>query len=114
MAALKNCSEGENCNLQRDGVPHERRRRPPSSFGTLRSASLEVLDDDRPLVPPMIQIIAFMLFALLLRNTRSNTMGRVPLETIIPESSNWLRTMGRGPGQRPIVSVGQSGPTRSQ
>ena len=58
----------------------------------------------------MIQTIGFMLFALLWRNT----VGRVPLETIIPESSDWLRTMGRGPGQRPIVSVGQSGPTRSQ
>jgi len=62
----------------------------------------------------MIQIIAFMLFALLSRNTTRNIMGRMPLETIIPESSDWLRTMGRGPGQRPKVSVGQSGPTRSQ
>ncbi len=58
----------------------------------------------------MIQIIAFMLFALLWRNTR----GRVPLQTIISESSDWLRTMGRGPEQRSIVSVGQSSPTRSQ
>jgi hypothetical protein len=94
MAALKNCSEGElrtatysvTGSFMNVGVAR------PLLFGALFSASLEVLDDDRPLVPPMIRIIAFMLFALLWRNT----MGRVPLETIFSESSTGYARWGAG------------------
>lgn len=49
---------------------------------------LEVLDEDRPVVALWIQVIAFMLFAVIWRNS----VGRGPLETIISDASDWVRT----------------------
>ena len=48
---------------------------------------LEILDEDRPVVSLWIQIIAFMLFALMWRAS----MGKGPLEAIISEASDWTR-----------------------
>jgi hypothetical protein len=54
---------------------------------------LEVLpEEDRPMVTLWIQVIAFMLFALMWRSS----MGRGPLEAIISEASDWTRRRVRG------------------
>ncbi|WP_104046037.1 heparan-alpha-glucosaminide N-acetyltransferase domain-containing protein [Arthrobacter sp. ZGTC412] len=78
---------------------------PFAAFGamtlTLYSAhvillSLDILDANRPLVGLWIQIISFMLFALVWRSS----IGRGPLELIISDSSDWVRTKIRAPGPR--------------
>ncbi|HRO31751.1 MAG TPA: hypothetical protein PK220_15245, partial [Citricoccus sp.] len=48
---------------------------------------LAILDEGRPVVSLWIQIIGFMLFALMWRAS----MGKGPLEAIISESSDWTR-----------------------
>lgn len=59
--------------------------------------SLEVLDEDKPMVSLWIQVISYMLFALMWRSC----MGRGPLETIISDASDWVRTRIRTPRERP-------------
>jgi uncharacterized membrane protein len=58
---------------------------------------LEVLDEERPVVSLWIQVISFMLFALVWRSS----MGRGPLETIVSDASDWVRTRIRTPRERP-------------
>jgi uncharacterized membrane protein len=69
---------------------------PFAAFGamtlTLYSAhviilSLDVLDENRPMIGLWIQIIAFMLFAVVWRSS----VGRGPLELIIADASDWIR-----------------------
>lgn len=48
---------------------------------------LEILPEDQPVVNLWIQVISFMLFALMWRNT----LGKGPLEAIISDSSDWTR-----------------------
>jgi hypothetical protein len=50
--------------------------------------AIDVLDPARPRVSLWVQIISFMLFALVWRSA----MGRGPLEQIISDSSDWVRT----------------------
>jgi uncharacterized membrane protein len=57
---------------------------------------LEILPEDRPAVSLWIQVIAFMLFALMWRAS----MGKGPLEAIISEASDWTRRRVRGPTAR--------------
>lgn len=79
---------------------------PFAAFGamtlTLYSAhcvllTIEVLDEGRPMVSLWIQIISFMLFALMWRNS----MGKGPLESIISEASDWIRTLIQSPQETP-------------
>jgi uncharacterized membrane protein len=54
---------------------------------------LEVLpEEERPMVTLWIQVIAFMVFALMWRSS----MGKGPLEAIISEASDWTRRRVRG------------------
>jgi hypothetical protein len=57
---------------------------------------LEILPEDRPAVSLWIQVIAYMLFALMWRAS----MGKGPLEAIISEASDWTRRRVRGPTAR--------------
>ncbi|WP_336714899.1 heparan-alpha-glucosaminide N-acetyltransferase domain-containing protein [Arthrobacter sp. USHLN218] len=58
--------------------------------------AIEVLDEDRPMVSLWIQIISFMLFALVWRSA----MGRGPLEQIISDSSDWVRDLIHHPQEK--------------
>lgn len=58
---------------------------------------LDILDVERPLVSLWIQIISFMLFALVWRSS----IGRGPLETIISDASDWVRRRLRTPREMP-------------
>ncbi len=62
---------------------------------------LEVLDEDRPVVSLWIQIIAFMLFAMMW----SRAMGKGPLEAVISEASDWVRQRIRDPRTGPPQGV---------
>jgi uncharacterized membrane protein len=57
--------------------------------------AIDVLDPARPRVSLWVQIISFMLFALVWRSA----MGRGPLEQIISDSSDWVRTRILSSGQ---------------
>lgn len=57
---------------------------------------IDVLDVTRPVVSLWVQIISFMLFALVWRAV----MGKGPLEGIISEASDWVRTRVRASGER--------------
>lgn len=58
---------------------------------------LEVLPEDRPVASLSIQIISFMLFALMWRSS----MGKGPLEAVISEASDWTRQRVREPRAGP-------------
>jgi hypothetical protein len=58
---------------------------------------LEVLDEDRPVVTLWVQIIAFMLFALMWRSS----LGKGPLEGIISDASDAVRRRVREPRTKP-------------
>lgn len=58
---------------------------------------LEVLDETRPVVGLWVQVISFMLFAMVWRSC----IGKGPLESIISEASDWVRQRVRTPRQRP-------------
>lgn len=58
---------------------------------------LEVLDETRPVVSLWVQIISFMLFAMVWRSC----IGKGPLESIISEASDWVRQRVRTPRERP-------------
>lgn len=58
---------------------------------------LDVLDVTRPVVSLWVQVISFMLFALPWRAV----MGKGPLETIISDSSDWVRRRVRTPREKP-------------
>lgn len=63
--------------------------------------SLEIVDEENPMISLWVQVISFMLFALLWRSS----MGRGPLETIISDASDWVRKR---------VRKSQSGQTRRE
>ncbi|MDI3331008.1 MAG: heparan-alpha-glucosaminide N-acetyltransferase domain-containing protein [Micrococcus sp.] len=74
---------------------------------------LEVLPEDRPVATLWIQVIAFMLFALMWRAS----MGKGPLEAVISEASDWTRHRVRGnaavpspDGVRPLPDATALGP----
>lgn len=67
---------------------------------------LEVLpEEDRPMVTLWIQVITFMLFALMWRSS----MGKGPLEAVISEASDWTRRRVRGTpaDNRPPPATGE-------
>ncbi|GAA1497646.1 heparan-alpha-glucosaminide N-acetyltransferase domain-containing protein [Paeniglutamicibacter kerguelensis] len=57
---------------------------------------LEVLDEERPVVSLWVQIISFMLFAMVWRSA----IGKGPLEGIISDASEWIRNRVRTPRKR--------------
>lgn len=63
--------------------------------------TLEIADESRPMVSLWVQVISFMLFALLWRSS----MGRGPLETIISDASDRVRKR---------VRTSRSGQTRRE
>jgi hypothetical protein len=79
---------------------------------------LDVLPEDQPVVSLWIQVIAFMLFALVWRNSR----GKGPLEAVISEVSDWVRRRVREGRPKPSPDSAQrartgppataAGPTR--
>ncbi len=80
---------------------------------------LEVLDEERPVVSLWVQVISFMLFAMVWRSS----IGKGPLEAIISEASDWVRQRVRTPRERPRkgkpvadqampVSIGLKAPLR--
>ncbi len=58
---------------------------------------LEVLPEDRPVVSLWIQVISFMLFAMMWRSS----IGKGPLEAVISEASDWTRWRVREARPRP-------------
>lgn len=62
---------------------------------------LEILPEDQPVVNLWIQVISFMLFALMW----GSSLGKGPLETIISESSDWTRRRVREGWAKPSPSV---------
>ncbi|HRO95411.1 MAG TPA: hypothetical protein PLJ28_15990, partial [Citricoccus sp.] len=62
---------------------------------------LEILPEDQPVVNLWIQVISFMLFALMWRSS----LGKGPLEAIISESSDWTRRRVREGWAKPSPSV---------
>jgi len=66
--------------------------------------TLEVLDPERPFLSLWIQIISFMLFAMLWRSA----IGKGPLESIISEASEWVRRRVRTPRESPRADEGAS------
>jgi uncharacterized membrane protein len=70
---------------------------------------LEVLPEDEPVASLWVQVIAFMLFALMWRSS----MGKGPLEAVISEASDWTRRRvreGRVREGRPGASPGGEQP----
>ncbi|WP_368821686.1 heparan-alpha-glucosaminide N-acetyltransferase domain-containing protein [Kocuria arenosa] len=63
--------------------------------------AIEVLDEDRPMLSLWVQIISFMLFAMLWRSA----MGKGPLESIISDASDWARERVRKGGTRPLKTT---------
>jgi uncharacterized membrane protein len=59
--------------------------------------TVDVLDVTRPVVSLWVQVISFMLFALMWRAS----MGKGPLEAIISEASDWVRRRIRTPRDTP-------------
>jgi hypothetical protein len=58
---------------------------------------LDILAVERPVVSLWVQIISFMLFALMWRAS----MGKGPLEAIISEASDWVRRRIGTPREKP-------------
>jgi hypothetical protein len=70
---------------------------------------LEILDEGRPVASLWIQIIAFMLFALMWRAS----MGKGPLEAIISQASDWVRRRVREGRPKPSPDSAQRARTKS-
>jgi hypothetical protein len=59
--------------------------------------TLEVLDSDEPMISLWIQVISFMVFAVLWRSA----IGKGPLEAIVSDASEWVRRRVRTPRESP-------------
>jgi uncharacterized membrane protein len=62
--------------------------------------TIDVLDEERPMISVWVQVISFMLFAVLWRSA----IGKGPLETIISEASDGVRRRVRTPRESPRVA----------